>query len=94
MLVSRSAGRSVPLTRSSSPSMLFKWMPVPGTITPELEPSEQVREAAFPHESTTEMWVVPVGRPGSGSPGADQRTRATASRTESSESNLAASPPR
>ena len=55
MLVSRSPGLSVPATRSSSPSMLFRWMPVPGTITPELEPSEQVSEAAFPQESTTEM---------------------------------------
>ena len=45
--------------RSYSPSMLFRWIPVPGTITPEPEPVEAVSEAAFPCASTTEMCVVP-----------------------------------
>ena len=35
MLVSRRPGRpGPPATRSYSPSMLFRWMPVPGTMTP------------------------------------------------------------
>jgi hypothetical protein len=39
--------------------MLFMWIPVPGTMTPEPEPIDAVREAALPRSSTTEMWVVP-----------------------------------
>jgi hypothetical protein len=39
--------------------MLFSWMPVPGTITPEPAPVEAVSEAALPRASTTAMWVVP-----------------------------------
>ena len=35
--------------------MLFRWMPVPGTTTPEPLPSEQLRLATFPSSSTTEM---------------------------------------
>ena len=37
-----------PATRSYSPSMLFSWMPVPGTITPEPEPVDDESDAAFP----------------------------------------------
>ena len=47
--------------------MLFRWMPVPGTITPEPEPVEAVSDAAFPAASTTEMCVVPRS-PCSGTP--------------------------
>ena len=45
--------------RSYSPSMLFMWMPVPGTMTPEPAPVDAVSDAAFPRSSTTEMCVVP-----------------------------------
>ena len=50
MLVSRVPGRASPPAglRSYSPSMLFMWIPVPGTITPEPEPVEAVIDAAFP----------------------------------------------
>ena len=41
--------------------MLFIWMPVPGTITPEPEPVDADSEAALPEASTTEMCVVPPG---------------------------------
>src|SRR5579875_2697656 len=44
--------------RSCSPSMLLRWIPVPGTTTPEQEPLEQVTEHAQPSLSSTEMWVV------------------------------------
>ena len=47
--------------RSYSPSMLFSWMPVPGTKTPEPAPVDAVSDAAFPRASTTEMCVVPGG---------------------------------
>ena len=58
--VSRVPGRCTP-ARSSSPSMLLSEMPVPGSTTPEPEPSEHESDAALPSESTTEMWVVIVG---------------------------------
>ena len=46
MLVSRRPGAAgPPATRSYSPSMLFRWIPVPGTITPEPEPVEDESEA-------------------------------------------------
>ena len=50
MLVSREPGfASAPAgLRSYSPSMLFRWMPVPGTITPEPEPVDAVSDAALP----------------------------------------------
>ena len=38
--------------------MLFRWIPVPGTTTPEPEPVEAVQEAALPSASTTEICVV------------------------------------
>ena len=44
--------------RSSSPSMLFRWMPVPGGSTPEPVPFEHVTLAALPSPSSTEMCVV------------------------------------
>ena len=44
--------------RSSSPMTLFRWMPVPGTTTPDPSPFVQVTEHALPCESSTEMWVV------------------------------------
>ena len=60
MLVSRRPGfGEPPEARSYSPSMLFRWIPVPGTMTPEPEPVEHVSAAAFPAASTTEMCVVP-----------------------------------
>ena len=49
MLVSRRPGvGGPPATRSYSPSMLFRWMPVPGTITPEPEPVDDESDAALP----------------------------------------------
>ena len=49
MLVSRRPGVGRPAgDRSYSPSMLFRWMPVPGTITPEPEPVEEESDAALP----------------------------------------------
>ena len=41
--------------RSSSPIMLLSWTPVPGTITPEPEPFEQVTLAQAPAASTVAM---------------------------------------
>ena len=38
--------------------MLLRCTPVPGTITPEHEPLEQVRLAQAPAASSTEMCVV------------------------------------
>ena len=38
--------------------MLFREMPVPGTTTPDPEPSEHESDAALPSASTTEMCVV------------------------------------
>ena len=60
MLVSRMPGASFSeaTSRSVSPSMLFRWTPVPGTTTPEPQPVEQVSEAAFPSASSTLIWVV------------------------------------
>ena len=55
MLVSRRPGRGMPSeTRSYSPSMLFRWMPVPGTITPDPEPVDVESDAALPRASTTD----------------------------------------
>ena len=70
MLVIRRPGASTrPVGfRSYSPSMLFMWMPVPGTMTPEPEPVDAESEAALPSTSTTEMCVVPPGGAGSGAP--------------------------
>ena len=48
--------------RSSSPSMLLRWTPVPGTITPEPVPFEQVTLAQPPCASTAVMWVVEPSR--------------------------------
>ena len=48
--------------RSSSPSMLLRITPVPGTSTPEPEPFEQVTLAHIPSASSTEMWVVEPSR--------------------------------
>ena len=60
MLVRRTPGRRWrPAARSSSPIMLFRCSPAPGTITPEWLPLDAVKAAAFPSPSTTEMWVVP-----------------------------------
>src|SRR5207237_1332888 len=56
--LSRAPGRSPPV-RWVSPSMLLRWMPVPGTTMPLAEPSEHERDAAFPSPSTALMWVVP-----------------------------------
>ena len=60
MLVIRAPARALPVeaARSNSPSMLFRWMPVPGTTTPEPEPVEAVQDAALPSASTTEICVV------------------------------------
>ena len=65
MEVMRSPGSSRPKPpglRSSSPSMLFRRMPVPGAITPEPDPFELERLAMPPSASTALVWVVPVGR--------------------------------
>ena len=74
MLVSRLPGdpSRPPGFRSSSPSMLFMWIPVPGTITPDPQPVEAERDAAFPCASTTLMCVVDGSPAGSG---ANCRTR-------------------
>ena len=53
MLVSREpGGMCLPAARSSSPIMLFRWRPVPGTITPEWHPFDAVNAHAFPARST------------------------------------------
>ena len=44
--------------RSGSPSMLFSWMPVPGTMNPDPQPVVAESDAAFPFPSTALMWVV------------------------------------
>ena len=55
--------------RSSSPSMLLTWTPVPGTIRPEPVPFEQVTLAQRPSPSTAVMWVVePRPSPGPTTP--------------------------
>ena len=64
--------------------MLFRWMPVPGTITPEPEPADAESEAAFPAASTTEMCVVLE----------TARIRASAPRTLCWESSRPGNPPR
>ena len=62
--------------------MLFRWIPVPGTITPEPAPVETVSEAALPSASTTEIWVVRDGSTGSGMIGGrSSMRRAAASET-------------
>jgi hypothetical protein len=44
--------------------MLFRWRPVPGTITPEHDPFEQVTLTLAPFASKTDRWVVfPSGLP-------------------------------
>ena len=48
--------------RSSSPSMLFSWIPVPSTNTPEPEPLEQVTLAQPPSPSSAVMCVVDPSR--------------------------------
>ena len=48
--------------RSSSPIMLFRCMPVPGTTIPEDDPFEHVTVAQPPSASITEMWVVDPSR--------------------------------
>ena len=48
--------------RSSSPSMLLTWTPVPGTISPEPVPFEQVTLAQRPSPSSAVMWVVEPSR--------------------------------
>ena len=60
MLVSRvPGGMWWPAARSSSPIMLFRWSPVPGTTTPEWDPFDAVNAQAFPARSTAETCVVP-----------------------------------
>ena len=44
--------------RSSSPMMLLRWIPVPGTTTPEPSPFVHVTAHAIPSASITEMCVV------------------------------------
>ena len=43
--------------------MLFRWMPVPGTMTPEPQPVEEESDAALPSTSTTLTWVVRAAPP-------------------------------
>jgi hypothetical protein len=74
--------------RSNSPSMLFSWIPVPGTITPEPAPVEAVSEAALPLPSTTEMCVVPVATSGS----RDRKSRAVLATAWGSRSRVARPP--
>ena len=95
MLVSLSPGRGSPPSgpRSNSPSMLLRWMPVPGTITPEPEPVETVSAAALPCSSTTEMCVVPVGD-GPSDAGSRARIRSSPSRTAPVAWRRLARPPR
>ena len=51
-----------PGLRSSSPSMLLRWIPVPGTTTPEHDPFEQVTDAQAPSASSAARWVVDPSR--------------------------------
>ena len=70
--------------RSSSPIMLLRWMPVPGTNTPEPSPLVHVTAHARPSPSSTEMWVVepswePMNsprKPGRASPSRNSGVRA------------------
>ena len=48
--------------RSSSPSTLLRWMPVPGTTTPEPSPFELVTAHAQPSASSTDTCVVDPSR--------------------------------
>src|SRR5206468_4548622 len=83
MLVRRRPGVAGPgATRSYSPSMLFRWIPVPGTITPEPDPVDDEIEHALPSASTAETCVVPAGA-GSWLPGSDAAMRARPVRTAS-----------
>jgi hypothetical protein len=45
--------------------MLFMWIPVPGTTTPDPAPIDAVIDAALPRSSTTAMCVVPGASAGS-----------------------------
>jgi hypothetical protein len=72
--------------------MLFRWKPVPGTITPDPDPLDAVNEAALPLASTAEMCVVPGAPTGSGLPASRASIRATA--PSMSERRRLASPPR
>ena len=56
--------------------MLFSWMPVPGTITPEPEPVDEDSEAALPSASTAETCVVPPAGACSARPAAPAAIRA------------------
>ena len=62
--------------RSSSPSMLLTWTPVPGTIRPEPVPFEQVTLAQRPSASTAVIWVVEP-RPSPGPTSAGGRAKAS-----------------
>ncbi len=45
--------------RSSSPSMLFSMMPVPGSMAPQPSPLDRLKAATLPAASTTLRCVVP-----------------------------------
>jgi hypothetical protein len=97
MLVSRrpAATRRSPTLRSVSPSMLFTWMPVPGTITPDPQPVDADSEAAFPLASITEMCVVDGMPAGSRAGGRVLPwARLAAAATSASSNSRPAKPPR
>ena len=70
--------------RSSSPMTLLRWMPVPGTTSPEPSPLVHVTAHAPPSPSSTETCVVEprlggeeaIGKPGSASPATKAGVRA------------------
>ena len=70
--------------------MLFRWIPVPGTTTPEPAPVDTVSEAALPSASTTEIWVVRDGSTGSGMIGG----RSSMRRAAASKPGFVVEPPR
>ena len=80
-------------TRSYSPSMLFRWMPVPGTITPEPDPVDVESDAAFPSRVDHRDVRRAAGRRRSDCTGSAPRSPGAAPRP-TRRAAAAASPPR
>ena len=65
--------------------MLFSWMPVPGTITPEPEPVDEESDAALPVGVDGGDVRRAACRRVLGAPGSDASIRATAAASDSSD---------